>query len=65
MRTTDTKQLHTSFVECVNLWHAIHLANEFLGGHHYVISERALAKANQVSVMLLEHLPGCVFYRDH
>ena len=61
MGTTDTKQLHTSFVPCVNLGHAVHLANEFLGGHHYVISEKALAKANKVSVMLLEHLPGCFF----
>ena len=61
MCTTDTKQLHTGFVARVNLWHAVHLANEFLCGHHYVISERALAKANQVSVMSLEHLPGCIF----
>ena len=57
MCTTDTKELHTSFVACVNVWHAVHLANEFLSGYHYVISERALAKANQmlVSTHLIEH----------
>ena len=42
MCTTDTKQLHTSFVACVNLWHAVHLAKEFLGGQALTFEPRVI-----------------------